>query len=176
MGLDSPSVLNGEVTCNAVMPIRYFAVLRTAFKAWLGFHVGRQSKREQQQRLVTVHGFWQRKQAWAVWRRDFMPVARARSQAQSIAKQHWHSTSLRSTLRAWAEVGCASRWLNLDLKPTASFCLAGWELVFTFHVKTVLHITERHVMLFVFSCTLCDSWQSALEWHWSLPSQLHKHQ
>ena len=88
----------------AVSLCRYFALLRQAFAAWLGFQLHQQSKRHQQRQLAAVHAFWMRKQIWAVWRQQFLPTAREKSRAYARARKHWQSNALCSAMHAWAEV------------------------------------------------------------------------
>ena len=92
----------------AVLLCRYFALLRQAFSAWLGFQLHQQSKRHQQRQLAAVHAFWMRKQTWAVWRLQFMPTAREKSRAYARANKHWQSNALCGAMHAWAEVGILS--------------------------------------------------------------------
>ena len=92
----------------AMLLCRYFALLRQAFSAWLGFQLHQQSKRHQLRQLAAVHAFWMRKQIWAVWRQQFLPTAREKSRAYARANKHWQSNALCSAMRAWAEVGMLS--------------------------------------------------------------------
>jgi hypothetical protein len=92
----------------AVLLYRYFALLRQAFTAWLGFQLQRQRKRHQQRQLEAVHAFWMRKQTWAVWRQQFLPTAREKSRAYARANKHWQSNALCGAMHAWAEVGTLS--------------------------------------------------------------------
>ncbi len=92
----------------AMLLCRYFALLRQAFAAWLGFQLHRQNKRQQLRQLEAVHAFWMRKQTWAVWRQQFLPTAREKSRACARANKHWQSNALWSAVHAWAEVGAFS--------------------------------------------------------------------
>jgi len=93
----------------AVLLCRYFALLRQAFTAWLGFQLHQQSKRHQQRQLAAVHAFWMRKQTWAVWRQQFLPAAREKSRAYARTNKHWQLKVLCGAMHAWAEVGLLSR-------------------------------------------------------------------
>lgn len=103
-------VLQGLVHIMTVATLlcRYFALLRQAFTAWLGFQLRQQSKRHQLRQLAAVHAFWMSKQTWAVWRQQFLPTAREKSRAYARANKHWQSNALCSAMHAWAEVDIVS--------------------------------------------------------------------